>query len=243
MRVDNASVSVNTLGQVSIFGEVLNGGDVYVNSLQVDVRLMDNQDPSEVLAIETVNFTTPFGSERSSSLTIPPGGKVGFTATFEDRTLSSKMSTYDFAARYDIADAKPRTINITDSHIYAAGSGNGVTNWVILGELKNDGEYDIWNVYTIIAVHDTSDRVIAVSQLRGPFTQESPLEAGESWAYFTNVHLPSDPTAMYVQVHAESEQSVIVPEFPIAPLVLAVSGSIPLLIVTLQRIRSSSAYV
>jgi len=226
VSVVNASKNINRLGYATIYGEIANEGDKYLTDIEIDTRLMEDSRIDPFL-VKTINVTgSKDTAQEDNSLVLPPGSKVGFKFTLEDKVLSKRISTYDFVTRYKIANEKPKTMLITDSHVYPAASGNGVTNWVIIGELKNGDESDdIWDTHLIISIHDISDNTVGVTEIDGPFTNENRMKAGQSWAYFTNVQLPSDIDVRSISVFAESRQSVI--QTPSAPLITSPSnGSI-----------------
>ena len=211
VEIQNDQKYVDIDGLLHIVGEVENNTSAPLNQIKISAILLDNNG-NEVKSVvgETV------------SNVIMPEMKGAFDILIKN-VKTENINGYELNLDYSIAEPKNQVIEIS-STILTKDSHN---NTVITGVLENKGDITANMVKVVATLYDRDGNVVTVSET---YTKPDFLRAGDDSNFIIPFHEKSQSIhAVDYSVTAESDEYVVVPEFPLGTgllLIISVSSYI-----------------
>jgi hypothetical protein len=195
--VQNDSMWIDPNGELHIFGEVKNTGDVWLHYVQITGTLRDASN-----AIVDVVFTF------TKTMYLPPGEVGGFDLSERDTTKSARVQSYSLVV--DPNEATPIMQNL--AILNAADSKNSNGELEIVGEVQNHGMSTSTYTEIVGTFYDVNGKVVYVGFT---FTSPSDVPAGAKYGFKLTVRSDerTNQIARYSLV-AESIEYTSVPETP-----------------------------
>ena len=191
-----------------IVGEIENNTSTPLNQIKISAILLDNNG-NEVKSVvgETV------------SNTIMPEMKGAFDILIKN-VSSESIDDYELNLDYRMAEPKNQVIEISSTTLTKDTSNNTV----ITGMLENKGDITANMIRVVATLYDRDGNVVTVSE---SYTKPDFLRAGDNSNFIIPIHEKSQSIhAVDYSISAESDEYVVVPEFPLGTgLLLIVSVS------------------
>lgn len=205
---DNYSSYVTTTGSLHVVGEVENIGNKPVEFVRITATFYDTN--STVIATD---FTY-------SALDIMPQGvKSPFEIILIDENQVSKVHNYSLAV--SDYDQTSETLNealmiLSDSSYLSASNRLN-----IVGEVKNNGTVECTFTKVVVTCYDQNGKVVA-----SDFTYCDPDTIGDGEKAPFHILVYDSDQSMKVEsyeLQAQSNEAVLIPEFPLSSIVLFIA--------------------
>ena len=202
--IQNDQQYIGDDGSVHIVGEIVNGLDIPLNQIHVQIDLFDEN--QQLIQTKEAN---------SLVNTIMPEMKGPFDLILTNNEAKNAKS-YSMELSYQASPPKSQVIDITESAL----SRDNHNNLMITGTVVNNGEITANMISVIATLYDKQGNVAAVSRVN----PEPDYLRAEDSAFF----LLSVPDKIQTQeindytLIAESEEFAAVPEFPIGTAILLI---------------------
>ena len=211
VSIENDQKYIDQDKALHIVGEIENKSTTPLNKIQIFATLIDDNG-------NVIGKTT----DGTVSNVIMPGMKGVFDIFIKD-IESELVTSYQLDFDYNIAKAKNQVIEITSSTL----TKDNQNNTIITGILKNKGEITANMVKVIATLYDREGNVVTVSQV---YTKPDFIRSGDKVGFLIPFHEKTQSIhAVDYNIIAESDEYVVVPEFPLGTgilLVLSVSSYI-----------------
>ena len=208
VSIQNDQKYVDSDGLLHIVGEIENNTSTPLNQIKISAILLDNNG-NEVKSVvgETV------------SNIIMPEMKGVFDILIKN-VSSESIDGYELNLDYRMAEPKNQVIEISSTTLTKDTSNNTV----ITGMLENKGNITANMIRVIATLYDRDGNVVTVSE---SYTKPDFLRAGDNSNFIIPIHEKSQSIhAVDYSISAESDEYVVVPEFPLGTgLLLIVSVS------------------
>ena len=208
VSIQNDQKYVDSDGLLHIVGEIENNTSTPLNQIKISAILLDNNG-NEVKSVvgETV------------SNTIMPEMKGAFDILIKN-VSSESIDDYELNLDYRMAEPKNQVIEISSTTLTKDTSNNTV----ITGMLENKGDITANMIRVVATLYDRDGNVVTVSE---SYTKPDFLRAGDNSNFIIPIHEKSQSIhAVDYSISAESDEYVVVPEFPLGTgLLLIVSVS------------------
>ena len=208
VSIQNDQKYVDSDGLLHIVGEIENNTSTPLNQIKISAILVDNNG-NEVKNIvgETV------------SNIIMPEMKGAFDILIKN-VNSESIGDYKLNLDYKMAEPKNQVIEISSTTL----TKDAYNNTVITGILENKGDITANMIRVVATLYDRDGNVLTVSE---SYTKPDFLRAGDTSNFIIPIHEKSQSIqAVDYSVTAESDEYVVVPEFPLGTgLLLIVSVS------------------
>ena len=208
VSIQNDQKYVDGDGLLHIVGEIKNNTSMPLNQIKISAILLDNNG-NEVKSVvgETV------------SNTIMPEMKGAFDILIKN-VSSESIDDYELNLDYRMAEPKNQVIEISSTTLTKDTSNNTV----ITGMLENKGDITANMIRVVATLYDRDGNVVTVSE---SYTKPDFLRAGDNSNFIIPIHEKSQSIhAVDYSISAESDEYVVVPEFPLGTgLLLIVSVS------------------
>jgi len=208
VSIQNDQKYVDSDGLLHIVGEIENNTSTPLNQIKISAILLDNNG-NEVKSVvgETV------------SNTIMPEMKGAFDILIKN-VSSESIDDYELNLDYRMAEPKNQVIEISSTTLTKDTSNNTV----ITGMLENKGNITANMIRVVATLYDRDGNVVTVSE---SYTKPDFLRAGDNSNFIIPIHEKSQSIhAVDYSISAESDEYVVVPEFPLGTgLLLIVSVS------------------
>ncbi len=208
VSIQNDQKYVDSDGLLHIVGEIENNTSTPLNQIKISAILLDNNG-NEVKSVvgETV------------SNTIMPEMKGAFDILIKNVSNES-IDDYELNLDYRMAEPKNQVIEISSTTLTKDTSNNTV----ITGMLENKGDITANMIRVVATLYDRDGNVVTVSE---SYTKPDFLRAGDNSNFIIPIHEKSQSIhAVDYSISAESDEYVVVPEFPLGTgLLLIVSVS------------------
>jgi len=208
VSIQNDQKYVDSDGLLHIVGEIENNTSTPLNQIKISAILLDNNG-NEVKSVvgETV------------SNTIMPEMKGAFDILIKN-VSSESIDDYELNLDYRMAEPKNQVIEISSTTLTKDTSNNTV----ITGILENKGDITANMIRVVATLYDRDGNVVTVSE---SYTKPDFLRAGDNSNFIIPIHEKSQSIhAVDYSISAESDEYVVVPEFPLGTgLLLIVSVS------------------
>jgi len=208
VSIQNDQKYVDNDGLLHIVGEIENNTSVPLNQIKISAMLLDNNG-NEVKSVvgETV------------SNIIMPEMKGAFDILIKN-VSSESIDDYELNLDYRMAEPKNQVIEISSTTLTKDTSNNTV----ITGMLENKGDITANMIRVVATLYDRDGNVVTVSE---SYTKPDFLRAGDNSNFIIPIHEKSQSIhAVDYSISAESDEYVVVPEFPLGTgLLLIVSVS------------------
>jgi hypothetical protein len=202
---DNYSSYITSTGSLHVVGEVQNMGDKPVEFVRITATFYDAN--STVIATD---FTY------SALDIIPQGVKSPFEIILLDENQVSKVHNYSLVVTdYEqTSDALDRTLLILSNSSYLSASNR----LNIVGEVKNNGTVESTFTKVVVTCYDQNGKVV-VSDFS--YCDPDTISEGEKAPFHILVidANQSMKVASY-ELQAQSNEAVLIPEFPLISIVL-----------------------
>ena len=218
--VQNDSMWIDPSGELHIFGEVKNTGDVWLHYVQITGTL---RDASNTIVDVVFTFT--------KIMYLPPGGVGGFDLSERDTVKSARVQSYSLVVEPDEATPIMQNLAILNT----ADSKNSYGQLEIVGEVENQGTSISTYTEIVGTFYDINGKVVYVGFT---FTSPSDIPAGAKYGFKMTVRSDerTNQIARYTLV-AESIEYTSIPETPWPIVMLA--AALTLAIVALRRKESA----
>ena len=208
VSIQNDQKYVDSDGLLHIVGEIENNTSTPLNQIKISAILLDNNG-NEVKSVvgETV------------SNIIMPEMKGAFDILIKN-VSSESIDDYELNLDYRMAEPKNQVIEISSTTLTKDTSNNTV----ITGMLENKGDITANMIRVVATLYDRDGNVVTVSE---SYTKPDFLRAGDNSNFIIPIHEKSQSIhAVDYSISAESDEYVVVPEFPLGTgLLLIVSVS------------------
>ena len=208
VSIQNDQKYVDSDGLLHIVGEIENNTSTPLNQIKISAILLDNNG-NEVKSVvgETV------------SNIIMPEMKGAFDILIKN-VSSESIDDYELNLDYSMAEPKKQVIEISSTTLTKDTSNNTV----ITGMLENKGDITANMIRVVATLYDRDGNVVTVSE---SYTKPDFLRAGDNSNFIIPIHEKSQSIhAVDYSISAESDEYVVVPEFPLGTgLLLIVSVS------------------
>ena len=208
VSIQNDQKYVDSDGLLHIVGEIENNTSTPLNQIKISAILVDNNG-NEVKNIvgETV------------SNIIMPEMKGAFDILIKN-VNSESIGDYKLNLDYKMAEPKNQVIEISSTTL----TKDAYNNTVITGILENKGDITANMIRVVATLYDRDGNVVTVSE---SYTKPDFLRAGDNSNFIIPIHEKSQSIhAVDYSISAESDEYVVVPEFPLGTgLLLIVSVS------------------
>ena len=208
MTIQNDQKYVDSDGLLHIVGEIENNTLTPLNQIKISAILLD-RNGTEIKSVvgETV------------SNVVMPEMKGAFDILIKN-VRSENISDYKLNLDYSLADPKNQVIEISSTTLTKDTSNNTV----ITGVLENKGDITANMIRVVATLYDRDGNVVTVSE---SYTKPDFLRAGDNSNFIIPIHEKSQSIhAVDYSISAESDEYVVVPEFPLGTgLLLIVSVS------------------
>ena len=208
MTIQNDQKYVDSDGLLHIVGEIENNTLTPLNQIKISAILLD-RNGTEIKSVvgETI------------SNVVMPEMKGAFDILIKN-VRSENISDYKLNLDYSLADPKNQVIEISSTTL----TKDTQNNTVITGILENKGTSTANMIRVVATLYDRDGNVLTVSEL---YTKPDFLRAGDSSNFIIPFHEKYQSiNAVDYSITAESDEYVIVPEFPLGTgLLLIVSVS------------------
>ena len=208
VSIQNDQKYVDSDGLLHIVGEIENNTSTPLNQIKISAILLDNNG-NEVKSVvgETV------------SNIIMPEMKGAFDILIKN-VSSESIDDYELNLDYRMAEPKNQVIEISSTTLTKDTSNNTV----ITGMLENKGDITANIIRVVATLYDRDGNVVTVSE---SYTKPDFLRAGDNSNFIIPIHEKSQSIhAVDYSISAESDEYVVVPEFPLGTgLLLIVSVS------------------
>ena len=208
VSIQNDQKYVDSDGLLHIVGEIENNTSTPLNQIKISAILLDNNG-NEVKSVvgETV------------SNIIMPEMKGAFDILIKN-VSSESIDDYELNLDYRMAAPKNQVIEISSTTLTKDTSNNTV----ITGMLENKGDITANMIRVVATLYDRDGNVVTVSE---SYTKPDFLRAGDNSNFIIPIHEKSQSIhAVDYSISAESDEYVVVPEFPLGTgLLLIVSVS------------------
>ena len=208
VSIQNDQKYVDSDGLLHIVGEIENNTSTPLNQIKISAILLDNNG-NEVKSVvgETV------------SNIIMPEMKGAFDILIKN-VSSESIDDYELNLDYRMSEPKNQVIEISSTTLTKDTSNNTV----ITGMLENKGDITANMIRVVATLYDRDGNVVTVSE---SYTKPDFLRAGDNSNFIIPIHEKSQSIhAVDYSISAESDEYVVVPEFPLGTgLLLIVSVS------------------
>ena len=208
VSIQNDQKYVDSDGLLHIVGEIENNTSTPLNQIKISAILLDNNG-NEVKSVvgETV------------SNIIMPEMKGAFDILIKN-VSSESIDDYELNLDYRMAEPKNQVIEISSTTL----TKDAYNNTVITGILENKGDITANMIRVVATLYDRDGNVLTVSE---SYTKPDFLRAGDNSNFIIPIHEKSQSIhAVDYSISAESDEYVVVPEFPLGTgLLLIVSVS------------------
>ena len=208
VSIQNDQKYVDSDGLLHIVGEIENNTSTPLNQIKISAILLDNNG-NEVKSVvgETV------------SNIIMPEMKGAFDILIKN-VSSESIDDYELNLDYRMAEPKNQVIEISSTTL----TKDAYNNTVITGILENKGDITANMIRVVATLYDRDGNVVTVSE---SYTKPDFLRAGDNSNFIIPIHEKSQSIhAVDYSISAESDEYVVVPEFPLGTgLLLIVSVS------------------
>ena len=208
VSIQNDQKYVDSDGLLHIVGEIENNTSTPLNQIKISAILLDNNG-NEVKSVvgETV------------SNIIMPEMKGAFDILMKS-VSSESIDDYELNLDYRMAAPKNQVIEISSTTLTKDTSNNTV----ITGMLENKGDITANMIRVVATLYDRDGNVVTVSE---SYTKPDFVRAGDNSNFIIPIHEKSQSIhAVDYSISAESDEYVVVPEFPLGTgLLLIVSVS------------------
>ena len=197
VSIQNDQKYVDSDGLLHIVGEIENNTSTPLNQIKISAILLDNNG-NEVKSVvgETV------------SNTIMPEMKGAFDILIKN-VSSESIDDYELNLDYRMAEPKNQVIEISSTTLTKDTSNNTV----ITGMLENKGDITANMIRVVATLYDRDGNVVTVSE---SYTKPDFLRAGDNSNFIIPIHEKSQSIhAVDYSISAESDEYVVVPEFPL----------------------------
>jgi len=203
--IENHTSFLDSLGYFHVVGEVKNTGDVHTQFNKIIGTFYDSG--GEVVATQ-LTFTI--------ISVLAPGQKSPFDLLLFDIAQSAKVSSYKLFVSCTQAGPLPQGLEI-ESHSRYLDS----INWLhIVGEIKNIASEEATFVKIAATCFDHEGRVVYAGL---GFSDPYDLNPGQTAPFEILIESDRASKVATYELQAQSNQYNIIPEFPIIPLIAAVS--------------------
>ena len=207
VSIQNDQKYVDSDGLLHIVGEIENNTSTPLNQIKISAILLDNNG-NEVKSVvgETV------------SNTIMPEMKGAFDILIKN-VSSESIDDYELNLDYRMAEPKNQVIEISSTTLTKDTSNNTV----ITGMLENKGDITANMIRVVATLYDRDGNVVTVSE---SYTKPDFLRAGDNSNFIIPIHEKSQSIhAVDYSISAESDEYVVVPEFPLGTGLLLIAVS------------------
>tara|TARA_B100000029_G_scaffold505012_1_gene584915 strand:- start:251 stop:1024 length:774 start_codon:yes stop_codon:yes gene_type:complete len=208
ISIQNDQKYVDDDGLLHIVGEVENNTSTPLNQIKISAILVDS----------TGNKVKSVVGETTSNI-IMPEMKGAFDILIKN-VNSESVDDYELNLDYSIAKPKNQVIDISSATL----TKDAYNNTVITGVLENKGDITANMIRVVATLYDRDGNVVTVSE---SYTKPDFLRAGDNSSFIIPFHEKSQSIqAVDYSITAESDEYVVVPEFPLGTgLLLIVSVS------------------
>jgi len=208
VSIQNDQKYIDSDGLLHIVGEIQNNTSAPLNQIKISAILVDNNG-NEVRSVvgETV------------SNIIMPEMKGAFDILIKN-VSSESVNDYKLNLDYRMAEPKNQVIEISSTKL----TKDAYNNTVVTGVIENKGELTANMIRIVATLYDRDGNVVTVSD---SYTKPDFLRAGDNSNFIIPIHEKSQSIqAVDYSITAESDEYVVVPEFPLGTgLLLIVSVS------------------
>jgi len=205
MIMENHTSYIDSIGYYHVIGEVKNTGDTATRFNKIIGTFYDSG--GEVVA---TSFTF------SSIDVLASGQKSPFDLFLFDAAQSAKATSYKLSISYSPTAALPQGLEILSHNKYLDSIG-----WLhIVGEIKNIESGKATFVKVAATCFDSAGKVVAVGFA---FSDPEELDPGQTAPFEVLIEADRAPKVKTYELQAQSNQYNIIPEFPVAVLILPIA--------------------